>query len=191
MRIGILLLVAFISTQKSAFGQINAENSSFWGIGYERNQFLYKGGSGAFAYIDAAISKNVSFHYSVGAGVADKSGFYAHVPLPIATAFVISSVYGDFGYLSILLCLIPEGLSYTVNRTNLMDLRIQVNPLGLYFWKSDIEIKDPMIPQAGAMLLLKDKNGIPRLKLGANAMYQVSTEAIGMQFTAGLSFPLR
>jgi hypothetical protein len=189
LRMGLLILLVFIGHSTKA--QISDENKSFWGLGYERNQFLYKGGSGFYAYIDAAVSKNLSFQYTLGAGIADQSGYYAHVPLPIATSFVVSSVYGDFGYLSLLLCLIPEGVSYTVNRTNRMDLRVLVNPLGIYFWKSHIEWKDPVIPQAGAMLVIKSNGGTPMIKLNASFIYQVSTEAPGMNFSGAICIPIK
>jgi hypothetical protein len=165
-------------------------NTGFFGVGFQQQQFLYKHGSGIFIYLDAPIADNWSVQYSAGMGTADNSGIYTHLPLPVAAAYVGSLVVGDIGWLSLLVCMIPEGISYTVHRTQRVDVRITASPLGLYFWKSDTEWKDPMIPQAGAAILVKRNTGTPIIKLHASIMYQISTQAPGIQLGGAICIPL-
>jgi hypothetical protein len=166
-------------------------NIAFFGLGFQRTQFLYKNGSGLFAYLDAPLNENFSVQWSIGAGVADMEGFYTHVPLSFATSYVITNVTGfEFGLFTALICLIPESISYTINRTKRIDVRLTASPLGIYFWKSDKEWRDPIIPGAGVMLLVKTNSGNPFLKLHASAMYQISTDAPGIQFGAAFCLPL-
>lgn len=165
-------------------------NSTFVGIGAQHTQFNYKSGTGFVVYLDVPVSKNWSLHYSAGIGKADQTGLYTHIPLPVAGAIVATIMHGEIGWLGAVLCLVPEGVSYTVRRTQRVDLRLTATPLSLYFWKSEIEWKDPMIPQFGTMFLIKQKSGKPILKLHASLLYQVSTKSTGVQFGGIASIPL-
>lgn len=166
-------------------------NTTFMGIGAQHTLFNYKSGTGLVAYLDVPVSKNWSLHYSAGIGKADQTGLYTHIPLPAAAAFVASIIHGEFGWLGVVVCMIPEGISYTVRKTQRVDLRLTATPLSLYFWKSEIEWKDPMIPQIGTMFLIKQKSGMPILKLHASLLNQVSTQSTGVQIGGMAIIPLK
>ena len=47
-----------------------------------------------------------------------------------------------------------------------------------------------IMPDAGLMLLIKDNNNNPVLKLNAGIMYQFSTQSIGTKLGVGFCIPI-
>lgn len=166
------------------------QNQPFFSLGIEHIRFDYKYGIGIQAQLNVPVGNKWSIHYSVGAGLADNTGNYSHVPIPAAAGFAITIGTGGIGVPAFLVALIPEGISYTANFTKRMDLRFQMNPLGIYFWNSSVERKDPWIPDIGSMLIIKDNSNNPLIKLDAGLMYQVSTKAVGTKLGVGFCIPL-
>lgn len=84
---------------------------------------------------------SVTLNYHLGFGTSLNSGLYVHSPAGMAAGFVILKELGGtgqrIGYLSFLLCLVPEGVGmYLPMKGKNLSAHVSVNPLSVeYFYR--------------------------------------------------------
>ncbi len=84
-----------------------------------------------------------TLNYQIGFGTSINGGFFFHAPGGVvAGIFLLDQIpilsYGNIGYLTALLCVVPEGVGYYLPTKGKIATHLSVNPLSVeYFYKSE------------------------------------------------------